>query len=159
MTPNQKERSDPKATDIARSVANCVALFEKTSEKTRDSNRNQRLTNQRTQERHHTPKKTTPKSTPQKANSATKSSSQTTLTNKKSNEYRADPTVKQLDFKKLADKRRNAFNIIPLEDMQNGEPKLFDPENNMDTATALKKALDQNELSKVSDFQSQGSQV
>ena len=60
---------------------------------------------------------------------------------------------------KIADKRRKAFNIIPLEDMRNHEPKFFDPNNNTDTPTALKKALDQNELPKVYDFQSQGSQV
>ena len=159
MGPNQKERSDPKATDIAKSAANPVAHFEKTSWKTRDSNGNQRLTNQRTQERHHTAKKTTLKSTLQKANSVTKSSSQTTPTNNKSNGYRTDPTVKKLDSDKLADKRRKAFNIIPLEDMQSHEPNCFDPKNSTDTPTALKKAFDDNELSKVHDFGSEASQV
>ena len=159
MAPNQKERSDPKATDIAKSVANRVAHFQKTSQKSRDSNRNQRLTNQRTQERHNTPKKTTPKSTPQKANSVTKPPSETTPTNKKSNRYGADPMVKQLHFDKPADKERKAFNINSLEDMQSHEPKFLNWKNNTDTPTALKKPFDQNELFKVSDFKFKGSQV
>ena len=81
------------------------------------------------------------------------------------NEHGTDPTVKQLDWTgldwmdKIADKRRKAFNIIPLEEMRNHEPKFFDPNNNTDTPTALRKALDQDELPKVYDFQSQGSQV
>ena len=158
MAPNQKVRSDPKATDIAESVANRVAHFEKANQKSRDSNRNQRVTNERTQAKPHTPKKTTPKTTPQKVNSATESSHQTTPTTKKINEHGTDPTVKQLDWTgldwidKIADKRRKAFNIIPLEDMRNHEPKCFDPNNNTDTPTALKKALDHNELPKVYDF-------
>ena len=43
--------------------------------------------------------------------------------------------------------------------MQNHEPKIFDTNNKTDTPTALNKALHQNELPKVYDFQSQGSQV
>ena len=77
----------------------------------------------------------------------------------KRNQYCTDATVNQLHLHKLADKRRKAFNIIPMEDMQSHAPKFLYPKNNTDRPTALKKASHQGKVPEVYDFESQGSQV